>query len=112
MFKLKLAAALIVILSSSTAGWYLLVEKKEDPISSLSKHQLSEKYTESFWMAEEKSKSALWAQAITICAQKDYGYRPNCGTIHDIELWSKPKAFPTYGSGEGFGADSIPTLTH
>src|SRR3984885_5682642 len=109
MLKLKLAAALIVILSSSTAGWYFFIAKKEDPISSLSKHELSEKYTESFWQAEQKNNSILWKQAVSICADKAYGYRPNCGKIHDIQLWSKPKSYPTYGSGEGFGADSIPT---
>ena len=82
----------------------------ESPLESLRDDQMSLRYSESFWSQQQKAHSLLWQQAIKFCDNAIYATKPNCGNIHDIQLFDHPTPYPKYGTGQGFG--QMPVITH
>ncbi len=75
----------------------------ESPLDSLKEIQPSAQYTESFWSTQQKINSILWQQATKICSDETYSSTPNCGSIHDIQMFAHPLPYHKYGTGKGFG---------
>ncbi len=96
------SAAALLILSVSGCS--------QNPLDSLKDNQLSAQYTESFWNNQQKINSPLWQQATNICNEESYKATPNCGSIHDLQMFSNPLPYHKYGTGEVFGPSNTPAL--
>jgi hypothetical protein len=101
--NLKMALPMMIVAST-----LMLTACSEKPLDSLKNDHLSLKYTESFWDNEQKANTVLWQKASDTCAQDNYKGKPNCGSIYDIQMFSNPKPYRKYGTGQGFG--ELPTI--
>jgi len=81
----------------------------EDPLQSLKNDQVSTQFSERYWDQQFQYKTTLWQKALAVCKDSAYQDKPNCEGIRDIEMFSEPSDFPTYGSGKGFGQTTLPS---
>jgi hypothetical protein len=96
------------IIISMLAGILMLLSGcSEKPLQSLKDDYVSPKFTENFWKAEQLKNTSLWEQAKALCEDGEFKVKPNCASVHDIQMFAHPTLMPKYGSGQGFGPTTL-----
>ncbi len=84
----------LVLLGSGCRKSDAEVANGDDPLRALTVPHLSDRYNSTFWARKSIVDPALWAKAVTYCADKTEGDHPNCDVVRSERMLERMSRMP------------------